>query len=230
MELVGLEPTTSWVRYGRRLCGSVGVFGFRERKFRLGAINRSIDSRGLPGITFHSGTGKTHAHSPLGPDRSGFGLRAPRRCAQVDDKGGEVSAVRATIGTRAQLGLGIVFLGATPGCSVTSCWTARRRVRGFGRVGKWPGRIRAMCWFGAGPGESPEYRKRVEIRDALKAAGRTAAFSEELMPPDLDRGEREEQVDSGYGVCDAALRRHLDPELHVARGLPFSRMGGARPQ
>ena len=86
-----------------------------------------------------------------------------------------------------------------------------------------------LVW-GPGPGESPEYRKRVEIRDALKAAGRTAAFSEELMPPDLDRGEREEQVDSGYAVCDAALRRRLDPELHVARGLPFSRMGGARPQ
>ena len=59
MELVGLEPTTSWVRYGMRLCVSGGVIGLRERNpARLAALLGSVDSRGLPGITFHLGTGK----------------------------------------------------------------------------------------------------------------------------------------------------------------------------
>ena len=120
---------------------------------------------------------------------------------------------------------------------------------------------------GPAPGDSPEYRKRVEIRDALKAAGHNAALSEELIradQPDLDsledellqadaanlivvlygnrgtqtevdrllihRGKREELVDWGYAVCDPALRRHLDPELHAARSLPFCQMARARPQ
>ena len=102
------------------------------------------------------------------------------------------------------------------------------RVRESRQVaGSYP--LDVLVW-GPAPGEGPEYRKRVEIRDALKAAGRTAAFGEELMAPDLDRGEREELVDWGDTVCDAALCRHLAPELHVARGMPVSRMGGARPQ
>lgn len=45
-----------------------------------------------------------------------------------------------------------------------------------------------LVW-GPAPGESLEYRKRVEIRDALTAAGHHAAFSEQLVPedsPDVD--------------------------------------------
>lgn len=68
-----------------------------------------------------------------------------------------------------------------------------------------------LVW-GPAPGEGVEYRKRVEIRDALKSAGHEAAFSEELMPadqPDVDPLEDE------LLQADAA---HLIVVLYGGRG------------
>jgi len=58
VELVGLEPTTSWVDTGMRVCVRGGRVGSRERNLaRQVADRRSADSCGLPGITFDLGTG-----------------------------------------------------------------------------------------------------------------------------------------------------------------------------
>jgi hypothetical protein len=47
-------------------------------------------------------------------------------------------------------------------------------------------RLHILVW-GPAPGDSVEARKRVELRDALIAAGHSAAFSEELVPADGPR-------------------------------------------
>ena len=68
-----------------------------------------------------------------------------------------------------------------------------------------------LVW-GPAPGESLEYRKRVEIRDALTAAGHHAAFSEQLVPadsPDVD------PLDDELLQADAA---HLIVVLYGSRG------------
>jgi len=66
VELVGLEPTTSWVRYGVRSGVVGGVFGSGELNRLARSRPGRADSRGSPGITFDLGT-----RSPLVPIRLG---------------------------------------------------------------------------------------------------------------------------------------------------------------
>jgi hypothetical protein len=56
VELAGLEPATSWVRYGNAIVRGRRRFGSRKRSLagRV-ALGRSADSRGLPGVAFDLG-------------------------------------------------------------------------------------------------------------------------------------------------------------------------------
>ena len=67
-----------------------------------------------------------------------------------------------------------------------------------------------LVW-GPAPGESIEYQKRCEIRDALRGAGHNAEFSEDLMPDDV-----EDPLDEELLQADSA---HLIVVLYASRGV-----------
>jgi hypothetical protein len=65
MELAGLEPAASWVRFGRALCSkSANLQGFRWALTERGAVRMPADCRRLPGVC---------------PRKPPFGGKPPRR-------------------------------------------------------------------------------------------------------------------------------------------------------
>jgi NTE family protein len=57
------------------------------------------------------------------------------------------------------------------------------------------------------------------LRDTMSLAAVPTRLT--ALPPVV----QERLVNWGYAVCDAALRRHVDPRLPVPRGFPYAKSG-----
>jgi NTE family protein len=89
----------------------------------------------------------------------------------------------------------------------------KRQVVDSLRAGK-----RAGAYWGIGSNIA-DYRLQDSLPCPVEKTRALAAIPTRLKR--LDAGLQERLINWGYAICDAALRRHLDPALPVPSGFPY---------